>query len=195
MTKVFLLAALALVSMGFVACSEESRLGIKKPLVFPTMDNYGKIYYAIQSQDENTAIEDIIVNRGNCGSGLNLPQYKYDYDLVEPHTKELCAKYKDKGICGLYFNNEQRVYNVLDRQGKKMNRKSKIYLDKKEDVDYFNNLHDDFKKLYSKVEPRKLGYGETMKIDIGECNSSNIMEVQLILNGGKKVTYNLKGGY
>lgn len=98
MAKTFLpLVALALVAMGFVACSEESRLGIQKPLVFPTMDNYGKIYYAIQSQDENTAIEDIIVNRGNCGKGL--VQYEYDYDLKKQHQKELCDKYKDKGIC------------------------------------------------------------------------------------------------
>lgn len=124
MIKSFLhLIALALVAMGFVACSEESRLGIKKPLVFPTMDNYGKIYYAIQSQDENTIIEDYVVNRGNCGD-------------------------------------------------------------------------DDFKQFYLRHgRGRELGYGETMKIDIGKCDSSNIMEVQLILNGGKKVTYNLKGGY
>lgn len=188
MRQSFFIAALALVAIGFVACSEESRLGIKKPLVFPTMDNYGKIYYAIQSQDENTAIENIIVNRGNCGSGLS--QYQYDVHLGWQHQKELCAKYKDKGITclGLLYS------HFLDKQGKRINKKHKIYSDK-EDMDYFNNIHDDFKKLYRKLEPRKLGYGETMKIDIGKCDSSNIMEVQLILNGGKKVTYNLKGGY
>lgn len=185
---------LALVAMGFVACSEESRLGIKKPLVFPTMDNYGKIYYAIQSQDENTAIENYIVNRGNCGEGL--AQYEYDLDLYKQHKEELCAKYKDKEICSkLYgYGGGYSLDYLLDKQGKKIDKKYSIYSNK-EDVDYFNNLHDDFKKLYSKVEPKKLGYGETMKINIGKCDSGNIMEVQLVLNGGKKVTYNLKGGY
>ena len=190
MIKSFLhLIVLALVAMGFVACSEESRLGIKKPLVFPTMDNYGKIYYAIQSQDENTAIENYIVNRGNCGKGL--PQYRYDLDLEKQHQKELCAKYKDKGICG---KDGKSLGRILDKQGKEIyvfvDGYSKISLST-----YNDYIHDDFKKLYKKIEPKKLGYGETMKIDIGRCDSSNIMEVQLILNGGKKVTYNLKGGY
>lgn len=184
MAKTFLLSTLALVAMGFVACSEESRLGIKKPLVFPTMDNYGKIYYAIQSQDENTIIEDYIVNRGNCGRGLL--QYRHDSDLKKQHEKELCDKYKDKGICD--------GIGILDKQGE---RRSVIFDEYyKISLSTYNNLNDDFKKLYKKIdEPRKLGYGETMKIDIGKCDSSNIMEVQLILNGGKKVTYNLKGGY
>lgn len=189
MIKSFLhLIALALVAMGFVACSEESRLGIEKPLVFPTMDNYGKIYYAIQSQDENTAIENYIVNRGNCGKGLM--QYKGDFDLARQHQKELCAKYKDKGICE---DGKSLDVTILNKQGEKVFFMTNIY--SVYNMDYFNNIHDDFKKLYRKLEPRKLGYGETMKIDIGECNSSNIMEVQLVLNGGKKVTYNLKGGY
>lgn len=179
--------AIALVAMGFVACSEESRLGIKKPLVSPTMDNYGKIYYAIQSQDENTIIEDYIVNRGNCGRGLM--QYEWKRSLKEQHEKELCAKYKDKGICG---KEGKSLYDILDKQGKE-----RFYLDYMDGFytiysDKYNNLNDDFKKLYEKVEPKKLGYGETMKIDIGRCDSSNIMEVQLVLNGGKKVTYNLK---
>lgn len=191
MAKTFLpLVALALVAMGFVACSEESRLGIQKPLVFPTMDNYGKIYYAIQSQDENTAIENYIVNRGNCGKGL--AQYEYDLDLYKQHKEELCAKYKDKEICSKLYR--YSLDYLLDKQGKKIDKKYDIF-SSNEDMDYFNNLHDDFKKLYKKIEPKKLGYGETMKIDIGRCDSSNIMEVQLVLNGGKKVTYNLKGGY
>lgn len=194
MAKTFLpLVALALVAMGFVACSEESRLGIQKPLVFPTMDNYGKIYYAIQSQDENTAIENYIVNRGNCGEGLM--QYYRDYDLEIQHKKELCAKYKDKEICG---NDEKSLLYILDKQGKKMSIYGHNRLDNRLDkisLSTYNDFNDDFKKLYEKIEPRKLGYGETMKIDIGKCDSGNIMEVQLILNGGKKVTYNLKGGY
>lgn len=187
MRKSFLLGTLALVAMGFVACSEESRLGIKKPLVFPTMDNYGKIYYAIQSQDENTAIENYIVNRGNCGRGLL--QYRYDSDLVEQHKKELCD---EKGVCEISFVGKQIVYYFLDKQGKKVKVEKGLFSD---EIEYYNNLHDDFKKFFKKIEPRKLGYGETMKIDIGKCDSSNIMEVQLVLNGGKKVTYNLKGGY
>ena len=185
MIKSFLhLIALALVAMGFVACSEESRLGIKKPLVFPTMDNYGKIYYAIQSQDENTAIENYIVNRGNCGRGLL--QYEYDYDLEKQHKKELCAKYKDKEIC----RTNTFVY-VLNKQGKKLVA-FEMY---KISLISYNNLNDDFKKLYKKIEPRKLGYGKTMEIGIGGCSADEVMEVQLVLNGGKKVTYNLKGGY
>lgn len=187
MRKSFLLGTLALVAMGFVACSEESRLGIKKPLVFPTMDNYGKIYYAIQSQDENTAIEDIIVNRGNCGEGLM--QYEYDSDLKKQHEKELCDKYKDKEICKNKF-----LYRILNKEGKEMSVFNYGY-DKISLSTYNDYIHDDFKKIYKKIEPKKLGYGETMKIDIGRCDSSNIMEVQLVLNGGKKVTYNLKGGY
>lgn len=191
MSKSFLkLSAIALVAMGFVACSEESRLGIKKPLVFPTMDNYGKIYYAIQSQDENTAIEDIIVNRGNCGIGLD--QYKYDSDLEKQHQKELCSKYKDKGIC-IDNGKSLKLEKILNKKGEEV--PLLIYMRRVTLSTYNDYIHDDFKKLYKKIEPKKLGYGETMKIDAGRCDSSNIMEVQLILNGGKKVTYNLKGGY
>lgn len=84
-----------------------------------------------------------------------------------------------------------RPKKILDKQGDKYS----VWENYKISLGAYNSLNDDFKKLYKKVEPKKLGYGETMKIDIGRCDSGNIMEVQLVLNGGKKVTYNLKGGY
>lgn len=191
------LSALALVAMGFVACSDESRLGIQKPLIVTKFDN-GNFYYVIQSQDENMIIEDYVVNRGNCGAGL--PKYEYDSNLEKQHRKELCSKYKDKKICEYDYSNEQYVRYFLDKQGKKLWEDylypSYIYSDYK--MDFYNNLHDDFKKLYKKPEPIKLGYGKTMRLGIGKCSADEVIEAQLVLNGGKKITYNVSvatGGY
>lgn len=89
---------------------------------------------------------------------------------------------------------DRKLVAILDKQGKERY----IYYAyndiglSKISLSTYNTFNDDFKKLYKKIEPKKLGYGETMKINIGKCDSSNIMEVQLVLNGGKKVTYNLK---
>ena len=55
------MATLAFIALGFVACESDSVGGIKKP------------YYVIQSQDENTIIENYVVNRGNCGD-KDLPE-------------------------------------------------------------------------------------------------------------------------
>lgn len=191
--------ALALVAMGFVACSDESRLGIQKPLIVTKFDN-GNFYYVFQSQDENTIIEDYVVNRGNCGEGLK--QYKYDGDLAKQHQKELCSKYKDK-IC---YNETGGIIALLDKQGniqyvtqsfcERSLIKNKRFCEIS--LSTYNNLNDDFKKLYKKIEPIRLGYGRTMRLDIGKCRADEVIEAQLVLNGGKKITYNVSvatGGY
>ena len=62
------MATLAFIALGFVACESDSVGGIKKPLVYKNFDKQLKPYYVIQSQDDNTIIEDYVVNRGNCGN-------------------------------------------------------------------------------------------------------------------------------
>lgn len=206
MRKSFLyLATLAFIALGFVACESDSVGGIKKPLVYKNFDNQLKPYYAIQSQDNNTVIEDYVVNRGNCNAYFLM--YKFDVNKTKNKEvkNELCAKHK---ICyeDKYRKKDDEFYYsdiqyLLDKQGNKIiisflyggssAAPKEIY---SSNIDFYNNLHDDFKQFYDKVEPTKLGFGESMRVKTN-CSADRIMEIELTLNGGKKVTYKFDPQY
>ncbi len=199
------MAVLAFIALGFIACDSDSVGGIKKPLVYKNFDNQLKPYYVIQSQDENTIIEDYVVNRGNCNAYL----LKYKFDKEKTENKEiigeLCAKYKDKDkeFCTTYYSGGRAINYLLDKQGNKIKIGNdgyygdywwriprEIYAN---NIDFYNNLHDDFKKFYEKVE-HKLGFGDSMAVKT-KCSADRIMEIELTLNGGKKVAYKFDPQY
>ena len=102
----FLGVALAtFVAFAFMGCDEVKGLAasvsIEEPLVEIAYDNSGEPYLSIQSQDNDTVIEDIIINRGNCA----VFKWMRDSGSFVHATKELCEKtvFEDKIECKLFY--------------------------------------------------------------------------------------------
>ena len=207
------MATLAFIALGFVACESDSVGGIKKPLVYKNFDKQLKPYYVIQSQDENTIIEDYVVNRGNCGDkGLQKYVLNDEYNKAKEFvfdvgdwavTSKFCVDNKNKEVCKVakadplspfeQHHKDRKVGNFkyfLDKQGNKVEHIEEIY---SSNIDFYNNLHDDFKKFYKKAE-HKLGFGKSMAVKT-KCSADRIMEIEITLNGGKKATYTFDPQY
>ena len=92
----FLGVALAtFVAFAFTGCDEVKGLAasvsIEEPLVEIAYDNSGNPYLRIQSQDNDTVIEDIIINRGNCAV------WKWEGGEFGIYaTEELCKKNNER---------------------------------------------------------------------------------------------------
>ena len=102
----FLGVALATcVVFAFTGCDEVKGLAasvsIEEPLVEIAYTNSGVPYLRIQSQDNDTVIEDIIINRGNCAV---FKWIRYSGSSAYA-TKEYCEEtvFKDKIECKLLY--------------------------------------------------------------------------------------------
>ena len=92
----FLGVALAtFVAFAFTGCDEVKGLAasvsIEEPLVEIAYNKNGYPYLRIQSQDNDTVIEDIIINRGNCAV------WKWEGGEFGIYaTEELCKKNNER---------------------------------------------------------------------------------------------------
>ncbi len=120
------------------AKSLAASVSIEEPLVEIAYSDRGTPYLRIQSQDNETIIEDIIINRGNC----------------EKH------EYRIKDSIFYYFATQ---YEHCRQEG----------------------------DLCVPIYPLKLPYGKTHRIDTS-CSANNIIEVELVVNGGGRLTYKFK---
>ncbi len=193
--KVFLLGFLAL---GFVACDKVSEvvdsaskavdtatkegkkfakaLSIEQPLLgveFNEMFSISQLY--IQSQDSNTIIEDIIINRGNCA----VVKYKTDYDMESAYRELNGNKLKTKS-------------------GQSVEMVNNIWSD---NMGFYNSLDDDSKSIYKPTFPVKLTYGKKFIVPywyVGlfdyrqSCKIEDIIEVEVVVNGGGSIVYKPK---
>ena len=188
MTKLLKIFVLVFMALGFVACDEVSEvvdsaskavdtatkegkkiaqaLSIEQPLLGVDFDSdYGQYFY-IQSQDNNTTIEDIIINRGNCAVG----KYKQDYDMASAY-REL---------------HPELGYNRI-----KLKNGEIVYADRYITTDRFRQLDSDSQSVYVALYPIKLAYGKKFKPTYG-CAINDIIEVEIIVNGGGSIVYKPK---
>ncbi|MGX3097610.1 hypothetical protein [Helicobacter sp. 23-1046] len=142
-------------------------LSIESPLLAIDYDKNYDPYFVIQSQDNNTIIEDIILNRGNCG----VVKYKEDYDMANAYRELNGDKLKTKN--GQFVDMKRVIWS--------------------NETNYYDSLDDDSKTIYKKIFPVKLSYGKKFAIPyqlsnlygqkIG-CNTNSIIEIEVIVNGG-----------
>ncbi len=104
-------------------------LSIEAPLLAIDYNKDYDPYFVIQSQDNNTIIEDIIINRGNCG----VIKYKKDYDMASAYRELNGDKLKTKN-------------------GQLVDSKNIIWSN---ETNYYNSLDDDSKAIYKKIFSRK----------------------------------------
>lgn len=111
-------------------------LSIEAPLLAIDYDKDYDPYFVIQSQDNNTIIEDIIINRGNCG----VIKYERDYDMAKAYRE---------------LNGD----NLKTKNGQSVDSKGIIWSN---ETNYYNSLDDDSKAIYEKTFPVKLSYGKSL---------------------------------
>lgn len=199
MTKLLKICVLVFMALGFVACDEVSAvvdsaskavdtatkeskkiaqaLSIEQPLlgVFSgeALGDYITFLY-IQSQDNNTIIEDIIINRGNCGV------IKYE------EYSDMARAYKE-------LNGDK----LKTKSGQSVEMKYKIWSN---DMDFYNSLDADSKSIYKPNFPVKLAYGKKFTLPYWSlslfgyegCKINDIIEVEIIVNGGGSIVYKPK---
>lgn len=174
--------ALCIVSLGLVGCDGISYANIEKPLVKKELNNRGYLSLRVQSQDNETIIQDIVINRGNC------PVEKYQlndekYKIYKQDPDSFNASFK-----GVLKNKKGEFLGVgWSEYGNRQHTITHILYSNKKDIDFYNDLNDKSKAVYENSFPKKLAFGQTYTIS-KKCDTENIIEVLLVVNG-EKLTY------
>lgn len=200
----FLGVALAtFVAFAFTGCDEVKGLfsSIKEPLVNIELDNQLNPILVIQSQDNETIINAVKLNRGNCGVVI--------YETSEESLLAYARANRDR----VFFKGEHpdaRITFVKNgeaiefgsmsdllfrKEGLSLGAFGKTKLPLFSDTDglaLYNGLDEASKRAFVSVYPVKLPYGEKFN-PRPNCAVNKIIEVELETNGGT-FTYNFEKG-
>ena len=187
MSKLLKIFVLVFMALGFVACDEVSEvvdsaskvvdtatkeskkiaqaLSIEQPLLGVDFNSYYGQYFYIQSQDNNTIIEDIIINRGNCA----VIKYVKDDDMESAYRELYPTSWAE-----LKLKNGETIYSTEFIT-----------------ADIFRQLVSDAQSVYKPIFPIKLAYGKKFKPTYG-CVINDIIKVEVVVNGGGSIVYKPK---
>ena len=183
--------ATLVVAVCFVGCGDGTpsdgtpSVSIESPLASLEPDRSGNLSLYIQSQDNGTVIEDVIINRGNCG----VRKYVTNGSAIDAYRKN----HPDRGT-GMWVQLRTKSGELVSRhrrvstfRGGKIHYTYDLYLT---DMDYYNALDDESKATYKAEYPAKLPYGERFYVS-NKCDGNKIIEVEVVTNGGS-FTYKFK---
>lgn len=204
-TKFVGVALAIFVALGISACDEASEAGkklmasvsIEQPLVSieskaveKTVSYFGfttgsgqyttQYYIKVTSKDNETALENIIINRGNCG----VKKYQLNKQAYQNYAKEN----PDYAFAG-------EGTRLATKSGELVKAKQGIFSDNKS-LEYYNDLEDKAKALYElapEFSGAKLPFGSSA-IFYPNCKVDSIIELELMANGGS-FTYSFNQGY
>ncbi len=200
----FLGVALAtFVAFAFTGCDEVKGLfsSIKEPLVNIELDNQLNPILVIQSQDNETIINAVKLNRGNCGLVLYKTSKESLLAYARANRDRVFFKDRTLGSARITFvkNGEAIEFEsmsdlVFSREGLKFyGGKTEIPLFSDTDgLALYNSLDEASKRAFVSVYPVKLPYGEKFN-PRPNCAVNKIIEVELETNGGT-FTYNFEKG-
>ena len=198
----FLGVALAtFVAFAFTGCDEVKGLfsSIKEPLVNIELDNRLNPILVIQSQDNETIINAVKLNRGNCGVVI--------YETSEESLLAYARANRDRVFfVGRYpgaritfvKNGEVIEFESMGdlgfgEKGLSLGGRTKLPLFSDTDgLALYNSLDEASKRAFVSVYPVKLPYGEKFN-PRPNCAVNKIIEVELETNGGT-FTYNFEKG-
>lgn len=181
------IVTLMFIALAFAGCDTIRGWFVKEPIVtiggdFDEDLNYHQ-YLKIQSQDNDTIIKGMNVNRGNCAIRL----YALDERKVE--------SYKNRHPERLIITSVETKYNGEDifhfeaklalKDGKLVEMTEGIFSD---ELGLYDNLDDDSKAVYvSEFNDEKWLFGKERIFDSSyfKCPVDTIIEVELITNTGK----------
>ena len=177
--------ATLVVAVCFVGCGDGTpSVSIESPLASLEPGRDGNLRLYIQSQDNGTVIEDVIINRGNCG----VRKYVTNGSAIDAYRKN----HPDRGT-GMWVQLRTKSGELVSRphestfRGGKFHYTYNLYLT---DMDYYNALDDESKATYKAEYPAKLPYGERFYVS-NKCDGNKIIEVEVVTNGGS-FTYKFK---
>lgn len=204
-TKFVGVALATFVALGISACDEASEAGkkliasvsIEQPLVSieskaveKTVTYFGittgsgqystQYFIKVTSKDNETALENIIINRGNCG----VKKYQLNKQAYQNYAKEN----PDYAFAG-------EGTRLATKSGELVKAKQGIFSDNKS-LEYYNDLEDKAKALYElapEFSGAKLPFGSSA-IFYPNCKVDSIIELELMANGGS-FTYSFNQGY
>lgn len=205
-TKFVGVALATFVALGISACDEASEAGkklmasvsVEQPLVsieskavekmvnVPLFGAMGsgeytaKYFIKVTSKDNETALENIIINRGNCG----VKKYQLNKQAYQNYAKEN----PDYAFAG-------EGTRLATKSGELVKAKQGIFSDNKS-LEYYNDLEDKAKALYElapEFSGAKLPFGSSA-IFYPNCKVDSIIELELMANGGS-FTYSFNQGY
>ena len=190
------------VAFAFTGCDEVKGLfsSIKEPLVNIELDNQLNPILVIQSQDNETIINAVKLNRGNCGVVI--------YETSEESLLAYARANRDR----VFFRGkhpEARITFVKNGEAIEFESMGDLWFREKglsleggrtklplfSDTDglaLYNGLDEASKRAFVSVYPVKLPYGEKFN-PRPNCAVNKIIEVELETNGGT-FTYNFEKG-
>lgn len=198
----FLGVALAtFVAFAFTGCDEVKGLfsSIKEPLVNIELDNKLNPILVIQSQDNETIINAVKLNRGNCD--IVLYETSEESLLAYARANRDRVFFKDgSSAARITFvkNGEAIEFESMGdlrfgTKGLSLGGRTKLPLFGDTDgLALYNGLDEASKRAFVSVYPVKLPYGEKFN-PRPNCAVNKIIEVELETNGGT-FTYNFEKG-
>lgn len=201
--KILGVAFATFVGLTFTACDEVKGIfaSIEEPLVTIELNSRFNPVLVIQSQDNETVINAVKLNRGNCGVVI--------YETSEESLLAYARAYRDR-----VFFKENSLYATITflENGKAitLNGVGDLYFpDYSEGLRFrfdgeanvrlytdglalYNSLDEASKSALISVYPVKLPYGEKF-YPRPDCSADKIIEVELETNGGT-FTYNFEQG-
>lgn len=199
----FLGVALAtFVAFAFTGCDEVKGLfsSIKEPLVNIELDDKLNPILVIQSQDNETIINAVKLNRGNCDIVLYETSKESLLAYARANRDRVFFKDRTGGDARITFvkNGEVIEFESMNdlgfgEKGLILGGRTKLPLFGDTDgLALYNGLDEASKRAFVSVYPVKLPYGEKFN-PRPNCAVNKIIEVELETNGGT-FTYNFEKG-
>lgn len=176
--------ALASVSIEQPLVSIESKAVEKTVTYFGITTGSGQYttqhYIKVTSKDNETALENIIINRGNCG----VKKYQINKQAYQNYAKSN----PDYAFAG-------EGTRLATKSGELVKAKQGIFSDDKS-LEFYNALEDNAKAIYElapEFSGAKLPF-DSSAIFYPNCKADSIIELELVANGGS-FTYSFNQGY
>lgn len=145
---------------------------------------------AITAKEDNTVINDVVVNRGNCivdkYRGINSKKAQEYANEYPQNVKIASEKQQNEGSLFhdiVMVDKNKGILLVDTKNNEKIIARSSIYKADKENIAYLQNLNDESRSLYIDVFPLKLDFAGKYELTIN-CDIGDILEVVLKTNGG-----------
>lgn len=195
-----MVALATFVAFAFTGCDEVKGLfsSIKEPLVNIELDNQLNPILVIQSQDNETIINAVKLNRGNCGLVLYETSEESLLAYARANRDRVFFKKETRARITFVKNGEAIEFESMSdlrfgEKGLSLGGRTKLPLFSDTDgLALYNGLDEASKRAFVSVYPVKLPYGEKFN-PRPNCAVNKIIEVELETNGGT-FTYNFEKG-
>ena len=146
---------------------------------------------SIVSTDNDTKINDIIVNRGNCPiekyGGVDYEKAKAYTDKYPENAKIATKEEQNRSFFSdkypVFLDDRKFVLYLYTKDGNSVMAKPGIRKNNKETVAYLDSLTDEAREIYKNKLPVVKNFGERFDIEL-DCSLNDILEVVISTDGG-----------